>query len=50
MENVRKSEVELCFPLIVPDLSYKFQQMLCLRGAQVNERKPNAGPADISKG
>jgi predicted P-loop ATPase/GTPase len=37
---VKKFKIQL--PLVVPDLVYTFQ-MICLRAAEVIERKPNAG-------
>jgi hypothetical protein len=41
-EKVAKSEIELGLPFMVPDIEYK-SQMICLRGTQVIEQKPNVG-------
>ena len=40
-----KSEIELDLHFMVSDLVYKFQ-MICLRGTQVIEQKPNSGIMD----
>ena len=42
MEKAVKLEIKLDFPLMVPDLVYKFQ-MICIRGNEVIECKPNVG-------
>jgi hypothetical protein len=42
MEKAVKLEIKLDFPLMVPDLVYKFQ-MICIRGNEVKECKPNVG-------
>lgn len=40
MEKVLKSEIELCFPFMVPDRVYKFQ-MTCFN--EIIDQKQNVG-------